>query len=375
MALALSDNEVAMLQGPALALSMTLGAVPIGLLVDRYSRVSLLLIFAFCNIAGTLGTAFAPDYAVLFAARCLVGLAVNATSVVVFALLADMYAPAVRGRANTIVVIFQFAGMAAAFALGGVVAASYGDDPAGWRWALAWLTVPLFPLALLIIPMRDPPRAAAGSSRSPGRQAFAELWRHRRLIGPLLIGLIMIEMIIGAALVWALPALTRNFALSPDRAGVIMSVAVLASGVLGSISGGLLADLCQRTGGPRRTLSLLSLLALLNVPMSLFAVVSGLALASVLLFGALSLFSAIAVQAIVLLTIVTPAGVRGLCLSIMVGANTLFGIALAPLAVSGLSVVLGGTTQVGLSLTLVCGSASLLAAVLFAVGTRAFQRM
>src|SRR5882757_6868763 len=47
--MALNDNQIAFIQGPALALPMVLGAVPLGLLIDRHSRASLLMIFAFID--------------------------------------------------------------------------------------------------------------------------------------------------------------------------------------------------------------------------------------------------------------------------------------------------------------------------------------
>src|SRR5262245_38698972 len=44
LALGLSDNHMAVLQGPALALPMVIAAIPLGLLIDRYSRVRLLFV-------------------------------------------------------------------------------------------------------------------------------------------------------------------------------------------------------------------------------------------------------------------------------------------------------------------------------------------
>src|SRR6202795_205982 len=51
-ALALTDNQIALLQGPALALPMIAAAVPLGLLIDRYSRVRLLLALTTSDIVG-----------------------------------------------------------------------------------------------------------------------------------------------------------------------------------------------------------------------------------------------------------------------------------------------------------------------------------
>jgi hypothetical protein len=46
VALGLSDNQMASLQGPALALPLMLVAVPLGVLIDSRSRVRMLLVLA-----------------------------------------------------------------------------------------------------------------------------------------------------------------------------------------------------------------------------------------------------------------------------------------------------------------------------------------
>jgi MFS family permease len=372
IALSLSDNQMAVLQGPALALPVVLAAIPLGLLIDRYSRVRLLFIFAVSAMVGTVLTALASHFAVLFLARCLIGLTVTATGTAAFSLLADLYAPAQRGRASMMVVIGQFAGMAAAFALGGALLAMTGSAPNGWRWAMLWLAAPLVAVIFLILAMREPPRTGVALQNPSAREAFAELWRYRAVIAPLMAGLIMAEIAVGAVLVWAAPTLSRSFALAPDRIGAIMFTVVLTSGILGSITGGVLADLCQRAGGPRRTMSALGGLALLTVPAGFFAVVPGVGPASVLLFILMTIVGAILVTAVALFTIVIPNELRGLCLSAMTGANVFFGVALAPVTVSLLSGAIGGPATIGRALAIVCVAAGLLGAATFAFGRRYF---
>lgn len=374
VALSMNDNEMALIQGPALALPVLIAAIPIGLAIDRYSRVRLLFIFAVSDIVGTVVTALASNFSVLFFARCLIGLTATATSTAAISLLADLYAPAQRGRASMVVVLGQFGGMAVAFALGGALIAIQGSGPNGWRWAMFWLSGPLLAVAFLILIMREPPRTGVAIENPSAREAFAELWRYRPVIAPLAGGLVMAEVAIGAVVVWAAPTLSRTFALSSDRVGTIMSLAVFTSGALGSIAGGIVADLCQRAGGPRRTMAILSGFALLAVPASLFAVVPGVALASALLVMLMTIFGGILVIAMALVTIVIPSELRGLCWSGMVGANTLFAVALAPVTVSMLSIGIGGPAMIGKALTLVCVAASLVGAATFAFGVRSFPR-
>src|SRR5882762_5168807 len=64
-ALSFSDNEVAILQGPALAIPMALAAIPLGLVIDRYSRVRLLLVLSIVDLLGSVLTARASHFAIL----------------------------------------------------------------------------------------------------------------------------------------------------------------------------------------------------------------------------------------------------------------------------------------------------------------------
>jgi MFS family permease len=372
IALGLSDNQVALLQGPALSVPLVISAIPLGVLIDRCSRVRLLFVFTTLNVLGSLLTAWASSFVLLFAARCLIGLTALAVNPVALSLIADLYGPAQRGRATMVMAVGQFAGMSAAFALGGELLAMSRSGPDGWRWAMFWLTGPILPAVVLTLPMREPPRTGLVSENPSAREAWPHLWRHRAVITPVLAGIVMAEIAIGAVLVWAAPALARSFALPPNRIGTIMATGLMVSGILGPMAGGTLADLCQRAGGPRRTMSVLSGLAILSIPAGLFAVMPGVASASALLVVFMMIVGAIAVMGTVLFTIVVPNELRGLCMAMLAAACVLV-VGLAPMVVSLLSGAIGGPTMIGKALALVGVTTSGLAAVTFALGRRDFD--
>jgi MFS family permease len=374
IALSLTDNQMALLQGPAMAVPLMVASIPLGLAIDRYSRVRLLFIFAVLNGLGSVFTAWASGFASLFTARCLVGVAGFAMVPIALSLLADLYAPAQRGRVTTVVSVGQLAGSSAAFALGGMLLAMSGSAPDGWHRAMLWLGGPLAAVLLLTLALREPPRAGTIVENSSLRETWPELWRYRAVIGPLLIGMAMLETALGAVLIWTAPMLSRRFSLPPDRIGAIMAMGLLVSGALGPIFGGTVADLSQRTGGPRRTIYLLSALALLSVLPGLFAAAPGVASVSVLVVTFMTLVAAVAVVAMTLFTVVVPNELRGLCVSVSVATNVLFALGLAPLVVSLLSGAIGGSASVGRALALVCVAASLLGATAFAFGIRYFPR-
>jgi len=374
IALALSDNQMALLQGPALGVPVVIAAIPLGLIIDRYSRVRLLFILTVLNVVGSLFTALASSFTLLIAARCIAGLAGFTTVPIVLSLLADLYAPAQRGRVTMVVSVGQVAGVSAAFAFGGALLTMSGSGPDAWRWAMFGLTAPLVPAMLLMLTMREPPRTGVVIENPSAREAFAELWRYRAVIGPLLIGIVLVEIAVGAVMNWSAPTLSRSFALPSDRIGTIMAMGLMVSGILGPIAGGLLADFCQRAGGPRRTIAVMSAMALLSAPASLFAVMPGVASASILLVMVMTVMLAIAVMGMTLFTLVIPNELRGLCMAVLVGANILFAVGVAPVTVSLLSGALGGPAMIGKALTLVCVTTSLLAAATFAFGSRYLPR-
>jgi MFS family permease len=176
----------------------------------------------------------------------------------------------------------------------------------------------------------------------------------------------------GAVLVWAAPTLARHFNLAPDQTGAIMGLALLVGGIAGPICGGFVADLSQRSGGPRRTVVILGVLALVSVPMSLFAFMPTPAAASVPLILFLGLGTAMSVITTALSIVVIPNELRGLCVSLKFALGLLIGLGLAPLTVSLLSGAMGGPEALGKALAYVCVSTSLLGALTFGVGRRYF---
>jgi MFS transporter, Spinster family, sphingosine-1-phosphate transporter len=363
-ALGLSDNEIALLQGSALALPVVIAVIPFGFVIDRYSRVRLLFALAAANLAGSAITAFAHDFWMLFFARCLVGIATMTTAITIFSLLADLFPPVQRGRAKALIVVGQYVGTSAAFALGGTLLAALDG---GWHWAMFWLTCPLLTLiALLTLTLTEPPRTGTSVPHSRLKLTAIELWRIRVLVIPLVMGIVFVEMSLYAVLTWAASALSRSFGLQPQRVGTLMGTITIVSGVLGPVLGGVLADVCHRLGGPRLTVLVVSLLALGAALTASFAIAPQISTASFLLVAFITIVAASMSMGVTLFTIIVPNELRGLCLAILAAAVALLAVALAPLAVSLLSGALGGPPMLARALTITCIVTSTLCAATFA---------
>jgi len=373
--LALSDQQVAWLQGPTVALPMALGAIPLGLLANHYPRARLLALAVAGALTATALSVFATKLPVLFASRSLIGFAIAAVSVAAYSMVADLYQPAQRGRATMIVAIGEVGGAPAAFALGGALlaigpaASPLALEP--WRGALLWMTVLLLPVLLLMLWVREPSRTQVQVRNPSLHEVWHELWAYRRVLGPLMLGRMMMWIADGAVLVWAAPSFARRFQLPPDKIGAIIGAAMLVSGLLGPLLGGPLADLCQRTGGPRRTVTALIGLAVLSVPTALFAIAPDATTAGVLLAVFLTLGYTLGTAALTLGTIVVPGELRGVYLALSVTIGALFFVGVAPLVISSVANALGGEAMVAKALALSCAISSLLGAGIL-IATRRF---
>ena len=370
--LSMSDDQVAVLQGIALAIPMAIGSIPLGLLVDRYSRARLFFLFTLLNVAATVLTALAADFWLLFVARLVVGVSMAGILIAVYSVVADLFTPQTRGRSAMALAFGEIAGAPAAFALGGYLLTQVSSDSQAWRTALLWMTPPLLIVALLMLALQEPPRTGVVVRTPSLREVWPKLLRKRSLIAPLLLARILVWVADGAVVIWAAPTLTRSFHLSAARVAGIIGGLFLVSGLLSPLLGGLLADFCQRKGGPRLTMIALASLALLSAPAALFGVTQDLTQTCVLLGAFLTLGYSLHLAALAVGTIVIPGELRGVYLAMTVTAAAVFGTGVAPLAVSTVSRCIGGAEKIGMALTLVCFCTSLVSAAIFALGSRHF---
>ncbi len=373
--LGLTDDQIAILQGPVMALPMVAASVPLGLIIDRYKRVRLVMLFAVCDLLGTILTAVGGGFAVLAFARGLVGFMMLAVNPVAFSLLADLFEPAHRGRAVMVLTVGQTVGGAAVFASGGILLTLIERGPNAWRTVMLLLAVPLVPVVLVTLALREPSRTEVVISRPSPRQSFAELWRYRRMVVPIIAGVVFAQTAIGAVFVWTAPVLTRSYALSSDRVGAVMALVSLVSGIAGPVVGGFLADACQRFGGPRRTVLALGICALLAVPAGLFAVAPGVPVLTMLVVVFTSLLLACAVMGNALLTVVVSNEVRGLCLGIFGAISVIFAFGVAPVLVSRISVIIGGPRMISPAVAVVCAGMTFLTFTVFAAVVNRFPSL
>jgi MFS family permease len=381
--MAITDNRMAVLQGSAVAIPMVIGAIPVGILADRISRKAILLVATTLALIALMLGAMASVYNGLLLSRCLLGLSIGGMLVPAYAMGADLVAPSHRGRATMVLVFGEIGGSPAAFALGGALLVYISASPLpgiralgfqNWAWTLLWMSAPLLIVLALLSLIRDPFRREVSTQRPTLRSILPELWRYRRLAIPLQLGRATLFIADGAVLAWGAPFFTRQFHMTADRIGYTMGIALLVAGIAGPLLGGPLVDFCQRHGGSRRAIVYLTALAALSLPFACFASASSALSAAVMLTLFLTLGFTLSAAALALTLIVIPGHLRALNVGVSLIVGSVFFIGLAPLAVSGLSGLLGGESSLPQSLAVVCGSASLLNVVVLACSARYFPR-
>ncbi len=361
--LGLSDASLGAIQGVSAGLALVVFSIPVGLLVDRFNRVRLMIALALVWTLGTVLTAVSPGSTMLFAARVLTATGVTGALTAALSLTADLCLPEQRGRGMLVVNIGKMMGIAGAFALGGWLFGAFagGRLPlfggmAPWRATHAVLAivslVSIVPLLLLREPAR---REVAVTTHAPFRVLAAELWSRRRFLLPLFVGQVAVVMADNAALVWAAPVLSRRYGLQPGDFAGWMGALVLVSGLAGTLLGGFSADLGQRSGRRGGLLVGALVAAILGVPAALFPVapsVTWFAFA----FGTLSLCGAVTGLATsVALTVLIPNELRGLCIGAFIAFAGLIGFGIAPSLVTGVSLLLGGEAHLAPALAIVGG--------------------
>ncbi len=358
--LRLSDYQLGAIQGLSAALPLALFSIPIGILVDRFNRVRLLLLLAGVWTAGTLLTAVVASAPLLFVARMMTGVGTTGALTAALSLAADLCAPDRRGRALLIVNLGKALGVAAAFAVTGGLFGVLKDGNtllaglAPWRGTHLVLTVVAIVLLLPVALLREPARQeVAAGNHAAFRVVAGELWARRAFLIPLFVGQTSVVMADAAAAIWAAPVLARGYGLTPDQFAGWMGMLLFSTGIVGAVIGGFAADRGQKSG--RRGFILIGavIAAAVGIPAAAFPIMPNV-VSFAIAFGLLVLCGTVTgLITSVALTVLIPNELRGLCIGAFIAIAGLVGFGLAPTAVAGVSDLLGGESHLAQALAIV----------------------
>ena len=357
----LSDTDLAIIQGVSAAIPLVLFSIPIGIWVDRWNRVAILIIMALGWTLGTVITAAAPSTTILFLGRMLTAIGTTGGLTAVLSLASDYCRPEQRGRAIVVPNIAKTAGVAAGFTISGLLLGAIAGqqlpnlfDASNWRsaqWFLALgSAVFILPLFLLREPARHEVEAEPGA---PIKVVLGELKARRAWIIPLFIGQTSVVMADAAAAIWVSPVLERSYHLQPAEFAGWVGAIVLITGIIGSIIGGVVADMGQSSKVRGGLMIGAIAAAALGVPTALFPIMPDVASFAVAFFILTLAGNVTAMVASVALTVWLPNELRGLAIGAFIAIAGLIGFGIAPSLVTLVSGSLGGESYLATALAIV----------------------
>ncbi|MFO1311411.1 MAG: MFS transporter [Burkholderiales bacterium] len=364
----LSDGQLGALVS-IVSVTVAIGAVPLSLLADRWSRVKSIFLMALVWSLATISCAFAGSYAHLLAARGVVGLGEAAYGTVGAAFIATLFPLRMRSSVLGAFFLAGILGSVLGVVLGGIIAQHFG-----WQAGFGAVGIPGLILAFVFLfAVRDYQTVALPIARHEGtgakvaaRAIIAALLRPRTaLVACIGAGFQLLTLSMTYA--WLPTYFNRYYDLPPDQAGLKAGLVVLLGGI-GALVWGVVADrLTPRVACAR-----------LYVPVAgavLTAVLMGLAFGAfppgpaqfaLILGGGLMMAVNVGPISAVVIDVVHPS-VRATAASILSLVQNLFGLAGGPLLTGVLS------DRYGLQFALaVVPAFCLAAAACFALASRTY---
>jgi MFS family permease len=366
----LSDSQLGALVS-IVSITVALGAVPLSLLADRWSRVKSIFLMALVWSLATLGAAFAESYAQLMVARSIVGVGEAAYGTVGAALLASLFPPKMR---STVLGAFLAAGMLGSVA--GVMVGGFIAERWGWQAGFGAVGVPGLVLAFVfLLIVRDYKTvalpAAGGTAAKPkmgARAVVAELLRPRTALVTC-IGAGLNLLVVSTTWAWLPTYFSRYYGLAPDEAGFRTGIVVLVGGI-GALLWSVVADRSSARF-PRARLVVPAIAAVVTTVLMTAAfggVPPGPVQFALIVAGGLVMAGSVGPTDAVVIDVIHPA-LRATGASILSLARNLFGLAGGPLLTGFLSDTYG--LQFAMSVVPLFG---LLAAALYMVAARTYMK-
>jgi len=371
---ALSDKQLGLLVS-VVSVTVALGALPVALLADRYSRVKSIVAMAAAWSLATISCMFTRSYAPLFAARAVVGLGEAGYGSAGAALIASVFP--VRLRSALLSAFFAAASVGSVLGvlLGGVIAARWG-----WKAAFGVVGIPGLLLALLYLLVRDyrtvdlTPQLTQ-ATRSTGNaltHIIGVLARTRTLLW-VCAGAAVQLIVVSAVWAWLPSYLNRVHGIAPDQAAIKAALVVLC-GAAGTVVWGAVADRC----GAVRARMKLHAVAVLCVATTLVllptfgAHAAGFALPpqvqfALIALGGFFMTCSVGPAAAVVIDVAHP-GVRATGAAVLSLFQNLFGLAIGPFLAGALSDAFGLET----ALTAI-SALGVVSALLFLGATRSYE--
>lgn len=272
--LGLTDTQMGLLQGAAFGVSYSLFAIPLGYLVDRYSRRTLLAAGVFMWSLATLMCAYARDFTSFFIARVFVGIGEASVSPGAASLIADYFPPERRGRAFSVFMLGSTLGIGMAYLLGAVALHLSGfvsglgwtmlDGMKGWEIVFVLIGVPgMLLTVVLLATVREPVRRERAAVATASTISMKQiLVKNRLAYFAVISGAALIMITVNAQLAWLPTYFIRRYGWTASEVSIAFGVAFLPIGILSSLSAGWMLNWLRKRGRPDAPLLVIAIQAL-----------------------------------------------------------------------------------------------------------------
>jgi MFS family permease len=366
--LGLSDQQLGLLFGLGFIAPLALVTLVVGWAVDRYNRVTILLIGLVTWSAMTAFCGLVSGFSGLLIARGGVGAGEAVVGPAGYAMVGDRFPPEKRGRAIGAIAAAVSVGTGLALILGGLLLDLIGPMDRhlpylgtlrNWQFCFVLLGCAAIPLVPLVLLLKDDRSNAAQSDTSSNEQILPYLKVHRRIFTAI-IGCGIVNVAAGTgAVAWTALFLARHFQMTPADAGILLGSMSMIGGLLGAPIAAELSDRFLRNKSrwgrlqahPWLFLILAGGASLIAFSTSLYVAAAGFLLVATML-AAINAVSYAAIQD------VSPPAIRGRMISLLQFATLSVGYGLGPSLVAMTSSMFEGSTR-ALGYGLVCSAVPL----------------
>ena len=401
--LALTDVQISLIGGVSFGLFYSVVGIFIGRLADSMNRPVLIAMGVFIWSLTTALCGLASKFWQLLVLRMGVGLGEAALLPSTLSLLKDYFPP---HRIATPTSVFLFGapiGIGLAFAAGGfmftvaqdITAADGWNDvffiggSAAWKLVLIFLGVVGMIMTLGMMTVREPRTSSAAAQqlqadRSLKAAEAADMSDVKAYAGKnwlpimsLYIGMALISLAAYAQGFWDVSYLTRTFGGDRGSVAFMYGMVQMFAGMAGMFLGGFTADRLTARGVEGSSFKLVILGSAIATPFAFFyALVDAEQLSLWLMVGAIFGTNICFACAASAMQRMYPVAMLGLAAGVYFFMSNAVGLMVGPTVVAALTdYVFGDPQKVGYSLSIVGGTARLLAFVAFAVGIRSYVRL
>lgn len=344
--LRLTDVDIALVQGFAFAAFYALMGLPLGWLVDRYSRRTIIAAGVLVWCLATAASGLAGGFAALFVARLFVGAGEAALSPAALSMISDLFAPAKRGPAVGVYTMSAALGSGLALLLGGAVihfvatanelALPLVGAVRPWQATFIVLgTAGLVLLPLLATVIEPARRVTALERATPGHGVAAFVHRHGAFYVRHYAGIGIYSALVYAVLTWTPAMFMRVHGLAAPEVGLQYGLVLLLCGGAGPVLAGALAARLYRRGVVAASVKIVATSIVVVVPCTILACLAPtptLALLA-LIPGSVALTAPMG-GAMLALQEVTPNRLRGQISALYYVCSSIVGMSIGPVSVA-----------------------------------------